>query len=219
MSLSWPTHLLTMLPAGCLLIKPLQVLSRKLDLSLLTSELVMWSDHSGSLLPKARSQIPSRKAKQLHRQWIRRELHPIPALAHHLDPDLDREHNKDLFYVDSLPPVESWVLWNPSFLRQLWSMPTEQERIHPPFRIGSSFASLVPKVTWRSFWKPDTPHSARSIWWRLLHDKLPHRARMHKWAPMKYTSPLCSLCNASIEADFHLIVDCKFKRVAWMRAL
>ncbi|KAG2182740.1 hypothetical protein INT44_005720 [Umbelopsis vinacea] len=41
----------------------------------------------------------------------------------------------------------------------------------------------------------------------------------HPWAPMKYTSPLCSLCNASIEDDFHLIVDCKFKRVSWMRAL
>jgi hypothetical protein len=80
---SWPTHLLTMLPARRLLLKPLQVPSnRNLDLSLLTSEIIHWSDHFGTLLPKTRSQILSRKAKQLHRQWIRRELHPVPALAH-----------------------------------------------------------------------------------------------------------------------------------------
>jgi hypothetical protein len=145
-----------MLPARRLFIKPLQVPSRNLDLSLLTFEIAHWSDHFGSLLPKARSHIHSRKAKQLHRQWIRRELHPVPALAHHLDPHLDREHNTDPYYADSFPHVEDWVRWTPSFLRQFWTPPTEPERIHPPLRIGPSFASLLPKAAWRFFWKSES---------------------------------------------------------------
>ncbi|KAH8548247.1 hypothetical protein BGW37DRAFT_431180, partial [Umbelopsis sp. PMI_123] len=71
----------------------------------------------------------------------------------------------------------------------------------------------------RDFAKADIPHNSRSIWWRLLHDKLPHRARMHTWSPLKYPSPLCSLCKDTIEGDFHLIIDCRLKRTVWLRAL
>jgi hypothetical protein len=45
------------------------------------------------------------------------------------------------------------------------------------------------------------------------------KTRIHKLAPSNFPSPLCRFCATIIEDDFHLIIGCTFKRMAWLRAL
>ena len=65
---------------------------------------------------------------------------------------------------------------------------------------------LIRRYAWQSFWNSPIPHEARTPWWRLLIDKLPHRARLHRWQPDKFPTSECQICQDSVEDDFHLLV-------------
>ncbi|KAI8984792.1 hypothetical protein BDF20DRAFT_816269, partial [Mycotypha africana] len=62
---------------------------------------------------------------------------------------------------------------------------------------------------WKTFWALAIPLHARTIWLRLLHNKIPHRTLMY----------VCRLCSSSIpETLDHFLYDCplsmKFGRLS-----
>jgi hypothetical protein len=69
------------------------------------------------------------------------------------------------------------------------------------------------------FWQSAIPHNARIPWWRLLHDKIPHRIRLHHRQPDKVVSAECGICQNVLEDDFHLFVGCRLKWCVWQKAL
>ena len=105
---------------------------------------------------RAVSQVSGKRAKVLMRQWLRKEVVPIPALQHQIDPQAMRIHNVERFTVDSLPPLADWDIqllkgtsfsyrrWSPAILRQRWRK-TEEKEVRPPLKIDSAYASMLTK--------------------------------------------------------------------------
>jgi hypothetical protein len=71
---------------------------------------------------------------------------------------------------------------------------------------------------WRLFWSLPMVSKAFTPWWRLLHDKIGHRSRLHTWSPAKFPSPCCALRGDS-EDMFHFVVGCHYKSSFWRQAL
>jgi hypothetical protein len=62
---------------------------------------------------------------------------------------------------------------------------------------------------WRSFWGQPVPLAARNPWYRLLHQKLPCAALVHKIIP-DLCSSFCRLCDQPTIAEdaAHFFVSC-----------
>jgi hypothetical protein len=48
-----------------------------------------------------------------------------------------------------------------------------------------------------------------------LHDRIGYRARLYRWNPNVYLSPLCGLCG-EVETLGHMLVYCPMKAIFWM---
>ena len=75
---------------------------------------------------------------------------------------------------------------------------------------------------WRKFWKARFPHKARTIWWRVLHDKLMTSYAFYKRSSgeiQAMISPECRLCDHDIEDAQHMAFLCPTKRSAWLGLL
>jgi hypothetical protein len=53
----------------------------------------------------------------------------------------------------------------------------------------------------------------------ILHDKIPHRIRLHRRQPDKVGSAECGICQNALEDDFHLFVGGRLKWCVWQKAL
>jgi hypothetical protein len=85
--------------------------------------------------------------------------------------------------------------------------------------VGAKYPTLINKKQWDNFWRAEIPHNARTPWWRLLHDKIPYRIRLHRRQPEKVDSAICVICKNVLEDDFHLLVGCTLKWCVWQKAL
>ncbi|OAD74519.1 hypothetical protein PHYBLDRAFT_144960 [Phycomyces blakesleeanus NRRL 1555(-)] len=67
-----------------------------------------------------------------------------------------------------------------------------------------------------SFWSFTLPHQARNVWFRGLHNKLSCRALLHHIMPFTVPSPLCNICQMSIEMQEHFLLSCPLKSAVWL---
>jgi len=111
----------------------------------------------------------------------------------------------------------------PGDLRRYWQFKHDStlniKELRPPSTIGPNLSLFVTNGAWTAFWNADIPHQARTAWWRLLHDKIPHRLRLHRRQPDVHKSPKCYFCKREDEDDFHLFVGCQSKWPIWSQAL
>jgi hypothetical protein len=162
-------------------------------------------------------------------------LEPVPLLLHHMDPLLVRKHDASWISVDYPPPLSGWIIQTsrvksvklqnagPGDLRCYWQFrhgsTFDIKEFRPPSTISPNWSVFITNGTWMAFWNADIPHQARTAWWRLLHDKIPHRLRLHRRQPDVHKSPKCYFCKLEDEDDFHLFVGCQRKWSVWSQAL
>jgi len=71
---------------------------------------------------------------------------------------------------------------------------------------------------WKFFWSADIPHRTRTVWWRLLINKLPSRKRLHSLMSEEFEAS-CPICGADEETDRHMLFTCPQKLQVWRSAL
>ncbi|KAG1153812.1 hypothetical protein G6F37_010016 [Rhizopus arrhizus] len=82
--------------------------------------------------------------------------------------------------------------------------------------ISSFTNSLRPVSFWKQFWNMDVPLAVRNPWYRLLHQKLPSAAVIHKMIPDLCGSS-CRLCASVdvMEDPEHFLFLCPKKLTIW----
>jgi hypothetical protein len=69
---------------------------------------------------------------------------------------------------------------------------------------------------WKRFWSISISLSARTVWYRCIHEKLPTKHRLHRLISDSHPSSLCSTCTLSIEEDdSHFLFLCPPKLAVW----
>jgi hypothetical protein len=108
-------------------------------------------------------------------------------------------------------------------LRQYWQSQNDPTREicnrRPPLSVRHHFGLFIKHKVWLTFWKADIPHQARTAWWRLLHDKIPHKVLLHRRQPGVHKTATCQICKGEDEDAFHLFVNCPEKWKVWHKAL
>lgn len=56
-------------------------------------------------------------------------------------------------------------------------------------------------------------------WWRLLHDTIATRQKLHRWNITEVDTPICQICKTHPEDLHHFFDDCPRKRLFWIEAL
>ncbi|ORX46956.1 hypothetical protein DM01DRAFT_1348747 [Hesseltinella vesiculosa] len=75
-----------------------------------------------------------------------------------------------------------------------------------------------PPKDWLAIWSLPFSTPAITIWWRLLHSKIPSRHHLRKHGrPLK--DDYCLFCPLVPETDFHLLITCPAKKAIWSCAL
>ncbi|KAI8376714.1 hypothetical protein EDC96DRAFT_436035, partial [Choanephora cucurbitarum] len=72
---------------------------------------------------------------------------------------------------------------------------------------------------WKTFWSLAIPLQARTVWYRLLHRKIPCRSFLHQLIPSSFPSPLCPICSASDDTIDHFFFLCPAKASIWLTIL
>ncbi|KAG1448084.1 hypothetical protein G6F56_009048 [Rhizopus delemar] len=68
---------------------------------------------------------------------------------------------------------------------------------------------------WSTFWQTPFPHHARSILWRIYHNKLSSKSRLHRIVPSYFTDSSCIFCGWDDEDDEHFLWSCPSKQSIW----
>ncbi|KAI8645761.1 hypothetical protein BD408DRAFT_326733, partial [Parasitella parasitica] len=69
---------------------------------------------------------------------------------------------------------------------------------------------------WKWVWKIPMPLSARTVWYRSIHGKIPSRSLLHRLMPQTHTSSHCTLClDPAVEDLQHLFFLCPQKIEIW----
>ena len=102
-------------------------------------------------------------------------------------------------------------IWHPSWTNVL-------NRPHPP-QITRPLSLCYPTSIWKLFWRLPLPTKSITAWWRILHDCVAYRSKLHRWQPNRYSSATCPICQEAHETLQHMIVDCPRKRLFWIEAL
>jgi hypothetical protein len=101
-------------------------------------------------------------------------------------------------------------------LRRFWHPEYASLVMHRPYPPAAMSAHvLLRPFFWRLFWSLPMPAKAFTPWWRLLHDRIGYRARLFRWDPVVYVSPLCGLCG-EVESLSHMLVYCPMKISFWL---
>ncbi|ORX56710.1 hypothetical protein DM01DRAFT_358747 [Hesseltinella vesiculosa] len=82
----------------------------------------------------------------------------------------------------------------------------------PPKKVtGTPSWALHRPNDWRAIWSLPGSSNAVTIWWRLLHDKIPSRQRL-KTIGFQLEDEHCMTCPSELESDAHLLVYCTPKK-------
>lgn len=78
---------------------------------------------------------------------------------------------------------------------------------------------------WTELWSLQIPLNARNTWYRIIHDKITPREKLHKCNPEFFT-PNCPHClrrrynrRPTIESSAHFLFHCPYKYEVWATAL
>ncbi|CDS10936.1 hypothetical protein LRAMOSA11422 [Lichtheimia ramosa] len=101
--------------------------------------------------------------------------------------------------------------WHPNW-QEMLNRPQPPQLIRP-------FSLCYPTFVWQQFWRLPLPSKSITAWWRILHDCVAYRVKLHRWQPSRYPSTECPICQTAPETLYHMIVDCPRKRPFWLDAL
>ncbi|CEP08875.1 hypothetical protein [Parasitella parasitica] len=83
-----------------------------------------------------------------------------------------------------------------------------QPPLPPPFSPDVS-------VNWFDFWLLPITHSCRNIWYRFLHQKIPHKSLLHRFVPDFFPTPSCAICSHPTDTLDHFLFSCPIKLSVW----
>ncbi|KAG2220706.1 hypothetical protein INT45_012570 [Circinella minor] len=100
-----------------------------------------------------------------------------------------------------------------------YNLPTQQLHRHraqflPHFNHLPDWYPRASKAKWKTFWNSSFPHRAHTIWWRILHQKLSCKQRLHQLIPHVFTTPTC-VFRDSIDIPEHFVWACPIKQSVW----
>ncbi|KAI8968078.1 hypothetical protein BDB01DRAFT_706195, partial [Pilobolus umbonatus] len=77
-------------------------------------------------------------------------------------------------------------------------------------------ALLLKPSLWKVFWSLKMSAKAFTPWWRLLHNSIGHRTKLHRWSSTHFDTPVCGICSRENESLYHFSVGCIRKSNFWM---
>ncbi|KAI8974069.1 hypothetical protein BDB01DRAFT_881665, partial [Pilobolus umbonatus] len=103
-----------------------------------------------------------------------------------------------------------------SQLRRYWHVDKAQisSPPHPPQLFRPDL--LLKPSLWKVFWSLKMSSKAFTPWWRLLHNSLGHRIKLHRWNSSHFDTPVCGICGRANENLYHFSVGCIKKSNFWM---
>jgi hypothetical protein len=75
----------------------------------------------------------------------------------------------------------------------------------------------LPEKFLKRFWSTPMLQQARTLWYRVLSQKIPHTKYLHQIG--KVDSPVCQLCQEQEDSFTHFLVFCPRKKEIWNRML
>ena len=78
-----------------------------------------------------------------------------------------------------------------------------------------SFHPTLTSNQWKTFWRLPILHSARNVWFRAIHRKLPTRSLLHSLMPTQFLTPQCPHCLEADESFDHFLFLCPVKWETW----
>jgi hypothetical protein len=227
----WPSHVLMQFPASLIIYRPLAVqLIVDISPGYTADDFFDWSHNT--IMRRRRSPVKDRKTNSVLRELEGNKLQIIPAAQQYEIWNPNRtERPFEYHTVDDIPKLDHWIMqngkyqsikmsgWTTGIIRNYWRNQDAKPLPMPPMRLSSRWYETIPKSKWINWWKLPLVHEARSSWWRLLHDKLMYRKRLHSMDPIKYPSSTCPLCKKEDEDEYHFVVGCHLKWEAWKKGL
>lgn len=74
----------------------------------------------------------------------------------------------------------------------------------------------IPRKTWKIFWSSPMEHSARNVWYRIIHNTIPTATRLAHYGIHHSDSLHCQLCHVADDTLDHFLVLCPHRRLIWM---
>ncbi|KAG1533569.1 hypothetical protein G6F51_012544 [Rhizopus arrhizus] len=80
---------------------------------------------------------------------------------------------------------------------------------------SESSNETLPSHKWLQFWSFPILHACRNVWYRLLHQKIPHKFLLHRLLPTHFTSAQCPVCLTAEDTLLHFVFQCPAKLAVW----
>ncbi|KAG1112999.1 hypothetical protein G6F40_006210 [Rhizopus arrhizus] len=77
---------------------------------------------------------------------------------------------------------------------------------------------VLPPNKWKFFWRLQIPFKARTVWYRLIHKKLPTKQILNRYILPLHPTPNCQICPAespTLECIAHFAYLCPIKSAVW----
>jgi hypothetical protein len=166
---------------------------------------------TGSISFKTRTECDSpyllAKIKRLHNS---NQLQFFGFFTKHLQPETTQTQQPDTF----APLLKQYhyndkVIWN-CHSKEIRTLFTN----NLPLTLPKGFNKLIPQQQWKLFYKTPMHQSARNIWYKLIHNKLPTRQMLFQCQVTSVENDKCIQCN-EIEDARHLLISCPIKHDVW----
>ncbi|KAI8091569.1 hypothetical protein BDF21DRAFT_314449, partial [Thamnidium elegans] len=77
------------------------------------------------------------------------------------------------------------------------------------------FHYKVTKSLWKRFWLFKINLQVRTIWFRIIHNQIPHTRLLQHRFPDRFPSPQCHPCKSSEDSTFHFFCSCPLLFQTW----
>ncbi|KAI8373449.1 hypothetical protein EDC96DRAFT_427498, partial [Choanephora cucurbitarum] len=118
--------------------------------------------------------------------------------------------------LDLAPFVKSLLTLPPTHRAPLASIRAYKTLTTPSLR---NVTSILSSSNWSPFWSLPIPLQARTVWYRLLHNKIPNRSFLYNLTLLFFPSPLCHICSTTTKSVDHFFFLCPSKAQVWLRIL
>ncbi|KAI9349965.1 hypothetical protein BD770DRAFT_394783 [Pilaira anomala] len=95
----------------------------------------------------------------------------------------------------------------------LYTCPCPPSFLTPPSQMN--FLYPLSPTKWTRFWRYSIHVKARTIWFRLLHNRIPHSSLLHHRFPARFTSSLCLRCQTEPDSLYHFFFSCPLLSFVW----
>lgn len=91
--------------------------------------------------------------------------------------------------------------------------------VHAKTCCPPSFLTSIPSALWNLFWRSSVNPIARTVWFRLVHQRIPCLTILNRLIPSKYPSALCKHCSSAPDCPMHFFFLCPLKTPIWQSVL